>query len=137
MTCQNVLLSHSSLRSPPLLPAPPHPSPPPADSSDVAGRTAAKREALWDVGGLCFPGNRGCPAAADGQAEESAAAGAQSQGECFICLYSNEAQSRSVKTMYLHVLMFGMNCVEKSLLLLKGALESIGNCGQNLKVAPK
>lgn len=100
MTCQNVLLSHSSLRSPTLLPAPPHPSPPPADSSDVAGRTAAKREALWDVGGLCFPGNRGCPAAADGQAEESAAAGAQSQGECFICLYSNEAQSRSVKTMY-------------------------------------
>lgn len=84
------LLCPSSLRSPPLLPAPPHPSPPPADGSDVAGRAAAQPEALRDVGGLCNPGDRCRPAAADGQAEESAVAGAQSQGEAL----SSSKQSR-------------------------------------------
>lgn len=70
-----------SLRSsPPLLPAPPRPSSPPADCGDVAGRSPEKREALWDAGGLCLPANRGRPTAADRQAEESAAAGAESQG---------------------------------------------------------
>lgn len=47
----------------------------------MAGRPAAEREALWDTGGLCFPGNGGGPTAADGAAEESAAAGAEGQGE--------------------------------------------------------
>lgn len=79
-----------SLASPPLLPAPPPPSSPPDDSGHVAGRSAAEREALWDAGGLCFPGNGGCPTAADGQTEEPAAAGSESQGDTFMfmCCYT-------------------------------------------------
>lgn len=87
-----------SLRPPPLHPAPTHPSSPPADGCDVAGCTAAKREALRDVGGLCFPGDRGCPAAADGQAEESAAAGTESQGELIYRLDSD--RHRAVEPWY-------------------------------------
>lgn len=53
----------------------------------MAGRAPAKREALWDAGGLCFPGDRGHPASADGQAEESAAAGAEGQSEFTVFLF--------------------------------------------------
>lgn len=46
----DVLLSLSSLCSPPLLPSSLHTSPPTDDSSNVAGCTTAKRQALHDAG---------------------------------------------------------------------------------------
>lgn len=84
VTCLYVLSLPSLTPSPPVLPAPPRPSSPAADGGDVAGCSAAEREALWDAGGLCLPGNRGGPTAADRQAEESAAAGSEGQGLSFI-----------------------------------------------------
>ena len=75
-----LLLFLHSCPAPPLLPAAPRPSSPPADGGHVAGGTAAQRQALWDAGGLCYPGDGGGPTAADGQTEESAAAGAEGEG---------------------------------------------------------
>lgn len=77
-----------SLSSPISLPAPPHPSPPPAGSRPVAGGAPAKRQALWDAGGLCLLDDRGWTAAADGATEEPHAAGTQSQGEQFCTILS-------------------------------------------------
>lgn len=75
-----VILSPFSLQSPSVFTSPPHPSPPPAYSSNVADCTSEKHEEFGDVGGLCFPGDWDSPAAPNRQTEESSAAGTQSQG---------------------------------------------------------
>lgn len=75
-----LLVSNMTPLLPSLRSAPPPPSSPPVDGGGVAGDPAAEREALWDAGGVCYPGDRGRPTAADRKAERCSSAGSEGQG---------------------------------------------------------